>query len=241
MATLSEWAGPERARPEPALPGSAGPDWLAALGGLPNAPQPRWFDALAGDAGFRSGAPFAALLAHEAEAQDTPAPAPTPALAPDTAPTDDAAAALEQAFADGEAAGRAAALAEAQAAAQTMRALRLSFRALDEAARAVLAEELAATVMALCSQVLGDYAVDAEALAVRCNAAAARLGGGAQGAVLRLHPDDLAALGADALPGWHTAADPALARGALVIEGPDGAVRDGPEDWRRALAEALRP
>ena len=29
-------------------------------------------------------------------------------------------------------------------------------------------------------------------------------------------------------------------RGALVIEGPDGALRDTPADWRRALAEALR-
>ncbi len=194
----------------------------------------RWFEAVAGDAGFRAGAPFAALAD----------PVEPPAAAPPPDPAESESDALALAFAEGEAAGRAAALAEAEQARQHTHALRLAFRALDETALGVLAEELAATVKALCGQVMGDYAMDAAALAERCRAAATRLGGGWKDAVLHLHPDDLAGLAATgdggALDGWHIAPDPALERGSLMIEAPDGAVCDGPAEWRRALAEALR-
>lgn len=210
-------------------------DWLIALDAPPQPAAPRWFEALDDSAGFQVGAPFAPAT-RGAEPQ-TPVAAPS---SPAT-PADDAAAALAQAFAEGEAAGRTAARAEADEAAQHARALRLNFRAFDEAALAVLADELAATVQSLCEQVLGDYAIDPVALAARCEAAAARLGKGWPGAVLHLHPDDYAALPPAALEGWQVTHDPALARGSLLVEAADGAVRDGPEDWRRALAEALRP
>ncbi len=221
-------------------------EWLAALAADPAPPPaPRWFEALgSGTAGFRAGAPFATALMAPAP-MPAPAPAPAPATAPatesDLAAADPRDEAVARAFAAGEAAGRAAARAEAEAEIAHARALRLNFRALDEAAHRVLADELAATVMALCEQVLGDYAVDPAALAARCEAAAQRFGSGWQGAVLHLHPDDLAGLADGALAGWQIAADPALARGQLLIAGPDSAVRDGPEDWARALAEALRP
>jgi len=221
-------------------------EWLAALAAPPDGalPAPRWFETLGQHRGFRAGVPFGALaLANDEAHSDDEAPlAPPPAApAPDVPAPDSPEVAEARAFATGELAGRAAAAAEAAEEIAHARALRLNFRALDEAALGVLAEELAATVETLCAAVLGDYARDARALAERCEAAAARLGGGWQGAVLHLHPDDLAGLPEGALAGWQIAADPALERGALVIEGPDGAVRDTPADWRRALAEALRP
>lgn len=210
-------------------------EWLAALAAPPAPAPPRWFEALGAPQGFRPGAPFA----RDCEAATEPAPAPDPD--PEASPPDPQAEALAHAYAEGEAAGRAAAKADHAGELAHARALRLAFRALDEAALGVLAEELAATVEALCRQVLGDYALDGAALAARCEAAAARLGGGCAGAVLHLHPEDAANLPDGALAGWHIATDPALERGALLIEGPDGAVRDTPADWRRALGEALRP
>ncbi|MGY6550543.1 MAG: FliH/SctL family protein [Erythrobacter sp.] len=220
-------------------------DWLGALGAVAPAappPAPCWFEALGHDAGFAEDWPFARLPAPPA-----PVAAAMPADASEAAspPPPDGEDALARAYDEGAAAGRAAGLDEARAEARReadhARALRLAFRALDEAALDVLAEELAHTVMALCSQVLGDYAIDGAALAARCTAAAQRLGGGWQGARLHLHPDDLANLPDGALDGWEVAPDAALERGSLVIEGADGTVRDGPADWRRALAEALRP
>ncbi|ODT00017.1 MAG: hypothetical protein ABS49_06775 [Erythrobacter sp. SCN 62-14] len=225
-------------------------EWLTALAAPLPAPAPRWFDGLSCDGqgdealgqptGFRPGAPFAAL-ARAAPEPSVPDTASAPEPDPVSEPADLIKQAEARAYAEGEAAGRAAASAEAHQEIARARALRLNFRALDEAALGVLAEELAASVQALCSQVLGDYALDGAGLAARCEAAAARLGSGWAGAVLHLHPDDLAGLPEGALAGWQIAPDPALERGALVIEGPDGALRDTPADWRRALAEALRP
>lgn len=226
MATSSEWLAALAAPPPP----------LAAAAA---SAAPRWFEALDAAGGFRGGMPFAGAmpLAPEPAAPAAPEPA-HEAEQPDP---ESLAAREARAFADGEAAGRAAASAEAAREVAHARALRLNFRALDEAALGVLAAELAATVAALCGQVLGEYAADGAALAERCEAAAARLGAGWEGAVLHLHPDDLASLPEGALAGWQIASDPALERGGLLIEGPDGAVRDTPADWRRALAEALRP
>jgi flagellar assembly protein FliH len=204
-------------------------EWLAAFAAAPLPEAPRWFETLGAPQGFRTGAPFAERFdAREPECAQEPVPQ---LAAPD---------ALAEAEARGFASGQAATRAETDHELAHARALRLQFRALDEAARAVLAEELAATVEALCVQVLGDYALDGAALAARCEAAAARLGSGWAGAELHLHPDDAAGLSEGALAGWHIATDPALPRGALVIKGPDGAVRDTPDDWRRALAEVLR-
>lgn len=210
MANSSEWLG-ALAAPEPVLP-----PWLMRL-------------SEGEGAGFRAALPFGAP---EAEASP-PAPEPPPAADPDPDP-------LALAYAEGEAAGRAAAAAEIEAHAAAQRALRLSFRALDEAAMSVLTDELAATVMALCDQVLGGFAVDRAALLARCQAAAARIGGAAEALVLYLHPDDIAVLGEAALATWQIAPDTGLERGSVTVEGPDGAVSDGPAEWRRAIAAALR-
>ena len=47
-------------------------------------------------------------------------------------------------------------------------------------------------------------------------------------------------LGDAALAGMRLVPDPALEPGSLVIEGGEGAISDGPVEWRRAIAAAVR-
>jgi flagellar assembly protein FliH len=206
-------------------------EWLGALGALAEAPDaaPGWLALLGEEADFRETLPFG-----------SPAPlAPLPP-SPDPEPAAAAEDALALAYADGEAAGRAAALAEAARDAARQRSLRLAFRNLDESARDVLASDLADTVIALCDEVLEARATDRDALLARCAAAATRIGGAAAALRLHLHPSDIEAIGAEALADWSVIADSAIEPGGVLLEGPDGAVRDGPADWRRAIAAAVR-
>lgn len=219
MANSSEW-WEALAAPQPA------PDTAPA--------EPGWLALLEPEAGFRAALPFGAP---EAEASQEPEPAPDPELEP--AP-DPHAEALARAYSDGVAAGRAAAEAESEALGRHQRALRLSFHTLDEAALAVLADDLAATVLALCDGVLGEAALDPAGLRTRCAAAARRIGGAADALVLHLHPDDVAIIGEEALATWRIAPDEGLERGSLRLESPDGTVTDGPPEWRRAIAAGLR-
>lgn len=207
-------------------------DWLGALADA-GAPPPDWVALLGETQDFREALPGVV----EAEQPPAPEAMPQPAPWPASEPAPDA---LAQAFADGEAAGRAAALAEAEHHAARQRALRLAFRTLDEAASEVLAADLADTVIALCDRVLADHAADRAALLARCREAARRIGGAAAGLRLHLHPADIESLGSEALEGWAVIADSAMEPGGLLLEGPDGAVRDGPADWRRAIAAAVR-
>lgn len=208
-------------------------DWLGALAGHEEA-APGWLALLDTGEAFREAVPYGAP---EAEAE---APPPPPEPAPEEPGPDPLAEALARAFAQGEAAGRAAASAEAEDRAKRQRAIRLAFRSLDEAAQTVLADDLAATVMALCDGALAGAAIDRDGLVARCHAAARRIGGAAEALALHLHPDDIALLGDDALAGWRVVPDPALERGAVLIEGADGSVSDGPAEWRRAIAAAVR-
>lgn len=190
---------------------------------------PRWLALLEEPTAFHETMPFGmAAMEHE------PLPAPKPDL------PDPAQAALARAYADGLAAGRAQAEAEAQAAATCQRTLRLAFRSLDETAQAVLADDLAATVQALCEAALAGCAPDRDSLLARCHAAAQRIGCATDALTLHLHPDDTALLGPEAVAGWQVTADAALERGTVLIESADGAVSDGPAEWRRAIAAALR-
>ncbi len=200
-------------------------DQLAA----PERSQPQWIAALSGRDGFQPGSPFAS--APMATLVDS---------APEASVEQPEQNALALAFAEGEAAGRAAAEAEAKAERDRQRDIRLTFRAFDQAALDSLASELSDTVIALCEQVLEASAVDREGLIERCQWAARRIGSGPGQSTLHLHPDDIAMLGKDALADWEVQADPAQLRGSLLLEGPDGAVRDGPAEWRRAIAEAVR-
>lgn len=219
MANLSDLLTPE------ALPAAPPPAWLARLGAAAHPAE-----------SFSPGLPLAPVpgsAPDPAPAAGTPASETVPAPAPESDP-------IALAYAEGEAAGRAAAEAEAAAARAAQRGLRLTLRRLDEAALALLAEDLAATVLELCAPVLGEAAIDRAGLVQRCKAAATRIGTAPDRLVLHLNPDDLALIGPDALPGWRIAPDPALARGSLRLEGPEGAVCDGPEEWARALAAALK-
>lgn len=211
-------------------------EWLGKLAGSDfgdaTRAVPDWLTRFEPDAGFRETALFAAPVV------EAPEPAPPPA--PEDNAPDLVAEAVAKAFAQGEHAGRAAAEAEAQSRAASQRALRLNFRALDEAALAVLAEDLATTVLMLCDSVLGAAAKDSAGLLARCQMAAERIGGAADALTLHLHPDDMAHVGPEALSGWRIMPDATLEPGALVIEGPEGSVSDGPAEWRRAIAAAVR-
>lgn len=164
-----------------------------------------------------------------------------PAAPPAPPPEDPVA----QAWADGHAAG----LAEAQAEAEARRMaedeargrIELALARLDAAQEEVLRQRLTATVTALCEAALAPLALDGDALARRVARAAALLARADDQAVLRLHPDDLALLGARLPAGLPVEPDPALERGALRLEGAAGGIEDGPAQWRRALAEALGP
>lgn len=213
MANSSEWVG--------ALAASALTEAPAC------APAPGWLALVGTGTAFREALPFG-----ETEPEPEPeleAPGPDPR-----------AEAVRAAFARGKAAGRAEAAAETEDRTARHRALRLTFHALDEAALGVLAEDLAATVMTLTEAVIGEAAVDRTGLLTRCAEAARRIGGAAESLVLHLNPDDIALIGPEGLAGWNVVPDPALARGALRIESPEGAVSEGPEEWRRAIAAAVR-
>lgn len=206
-------------------------DWVAALEALPEpsaSALPGWITALAAPGGFVEGLPLARL--------QPPVPPPT-ALPAEPAPAHDP---VADAYARGEAAGRAAARAEHEAEGAHQRALRLSFHAFDQAALDSLASALAETVTALCAQVIADYVPQPAELLARCEAAAQRLGKAAHEATLHLNPADLALLAPDALDGWAVVADAAIERGGLRFETADGSVSDGPADWRRTIAAAIR-
>ncbi|MCM0000922.1 MAG: flagellar biosynthesis protein [Erythrobacter sp.] len=223
MANSSDWPGAFAPSPVPdTLPEDPAPGWLALLGGEAG-----------GAAGFREAALFGA--------PEEPAPPPEPPEPdPDAPEPDPHAEALARAYADGLVAGRAAAEATSEALGRRHRALRLTFRALDEAALAVLAADLAATVETLCASVLGEAARDPAGLRTRCEAAARRIGGAADSLVLHLHPDDIALVEEGALGPIRLAPDAALEPGSVVIAGPEGSVADGPAEWRRAIAAAVR-
>ena len=146
---------------------------------------------------------------------------------------------LEEAYRRGHADGQVAAAAcqTEQDAARV--GLALHFARLDEAARQALAERLTQGVAQLCEQVIAPALIDRAALAQRCAALAQLVGDAANQCTLHLHPDDAALLDPGTRACWPIAPDPALPRGSLLLEHADGAVADGPEEWRRLIAGAL--
>ena len=150
---------------------------------------------------------------------------------------------LALAYDEGRAAGRVEAEREAQQAAATenhdLAKIELALARLDAEQTEQLRQKLVATVAALCEASLAPYALDPEMLAVRAQRAAAMLARGDDERVLRLHPEDLKLIAARLPDGLATLEDPALERGALRIESSSGGVEDGPEHWRRAIAEAV--
>jgi flagellar assembly protein FliH len=180
------------------------------------------FRALAEPAGFTPDPRFAGL------------PVPPPAAEPEDP--------VAHAHAEGFAAGFAEAKAIAEAhLAETLaarEAIELALTRHNAALEEELRQRLLATVELLCAEALAPLALDPTALKSRITRAAAMLARADDERVLRLHPEDIALLG-EALPDLPIEPDPALPRGSLRIETVLGGVEDGPEHWRRALAEAL--
>lgn len=187
------------------------------------------FEALGGTSGFRSDARFSLL--HQAAAE----PAPVPEAEPDDP--------LAIAFAEGYAAG--AAEAQAMAAEQTAaddaaRALlSLSFARLDKELAEELRLRLRDTVAALCETAIAPLALDQDALMMRIERAISMLSRADDERLIRLHPEDMKLISPRISAEWQVQPDATLERGSIRVESAQGGVEDGPEQWRRAIAEAL--
>jgi len=166
-----------------------------------------------------------------------------PRFAGQLSPADQPLDPLARAWAEGQAAGLAEARAEAEAARtreeEARQTIELALARLDTQQQEVLRQRLVETVSALCNAALAPLAIDPDLLAERASRAAAMLARADDAAVLRLHPDDIALIAHRLPAGLPVEPDPALERGNLRIEGLAGGVEDGPNQWRRALAEAL--
>lgn len=199
-------------------------DLLGAARGETAVPQ--WIAAMRPAGGFRA-------LAEEEieEPQPEPEPSPDPGAEMD--------AALADAYARGQADARLAF--EAQQADDTAgrEGLTLAFSRLDNAARLALAEQLAEQVANLCSEVIEPVLIDRAALAARCTTLMDSIGDVTGQLTLHLHPDDVSLLDDSVPREWSIHRDPALPRGTLLLAHADGALADGPEEWRRLIAAAL--
>ena len=165
---------------------------------------------------------------------DTPTGA---SRSPATADVVDVAAA--EAYARGLAEGIARAAAEAAEERDAIGQLSLGFSRLDAEAASAIGQHLTQEVAALCEQIIEPALIDRTMLARRCSALAAQLGSAPAACALHLHPDDVALLADDMMAGWTIRPQPGLPRGSLRLEGPDGIIADGPDEWRRAIAAAL--
>lgn len=156
-----------------------------------------------------------------------------------SAPADPVAQAWNEGYAAGsqEAAGLAAAAAEENARAQA--AITLSFARLDAQLAEELRRKLFITVETLCETAIAPLALDKAALAARVERAAAMLARADDNRILRLHPADYTTIAQQLPASLEVVPDPALARGAIRVETASGGVEDGPDNWRRAIAEAL--
>lgn len=165
--------------------------------------------------------------------------APVPPPTPDDVPGDPVLLAWQDGHAAGFAEAHAAGLELAEAEDAARARIELSLARLDGELAEQLRQKLFATVEALCEAAIAPLALDKAALAARVERAAAMLARADDERVLRLHPDDLKLIKTRLPKDLDVLADPALERGALRVESSNGGVEDGPEHWRRAIAEAL--
>lgn len=164
---------------------------------------------------------------------------PEPPAAPEEAEPDPLEMALAQGFAEGLAAARAEAEAAARQADEARERFAFAFSRLDAELTEALRQRLLDTVVALCEATLQPLALDKDALAGRVRKAAEMFARADDERVFRLHPDDIAVVQPLLPTEWSFAPDPALTRGTIRVETQAGGAEDGPETWRRAIAEAL--
>ena len=166
-----------------------------------------------------------------------PAPGQLDQAQADPAPTDP----LADSYANGYRDGQAAALAQAEEAMQRERRERalieLAFARFDAESERQLRDRMLATVHALCEEAVLPLALDSEGLARRVEAAAAMLQRKHDQRIVHIHPEDLELVKASVPASLELVADGSVERGGLRVETDDGGVEDGPQQWRRALAE----
>lgn len=182
----------------------------------------------------RFGAPGAAMPVHF-----EPEPEPELGLPEDELP-DPVALAYTQGFAAGHEQASAEARTHAEAEAGAREGLALAIVKLDAELEEEMRLRLRETVAALCEAALAPLALDEDALMHRINKAVSMLARADDERVIRLNPQDIALL-SDRLRGeWEVQGDPALERGSIRVESNNGGVEDGPDTWRRVIAEALQ-
>ncbi|HAG38013.1 MAG TPA: hypothetical protein DCL34_14555 [Erythrobacter sp.] len=116
-------------------------------------------------------------------------------------------------------------------------AIELAFARFDAESERQLRDRLLATVHALCEEAVLPLALDSEGLARRVEAAAAMLQRKHDQRIVHIHPEDLELVKASVPASLELVADGSVERGGLRVETDDGGVEDGPQQWRRALAE----
>jgi flagellar assembly protein FliH len=189
--------------------------------------------------GFRSDARFVSALDQPPPPPHSPSPAFDPEPFPQAEPEDPIAIAFAEGYAAGiaEAKARAGELAAADAAARE--GLGIALTRLDRDLAEALRQRLRDTVAALCEAAIAPLALDEDALMRRIERAVALFARTEDERVIRLHPDDIALLAPRFTADWQVVPDAALERGSLRVETASGGIEDGPELWRRAIAEAL--
>lgn len=187
------------------------------------------------DARFLPAEPAQLAPGLAAFARPLHAPAPR---APEPLP-DPLALAHAEGFAQGLAAARADAEAQARTDDEARERFTFAFSRLDAELTEKLRQRLLDTVVALCEATLQPLALDRDLLAARVAKAAGMFVRADDERVIRLHPEDLALVRPLLPPDWVYAPDPSLLRGAIRVEAQGGGAEDGPETWRRAIAEAL--
>jgi flagellar assembly protein FliH len=164
---------------------------------------------------------------------------PPPEPEPEPEPEDP----VGNAYAEGYAVGEAKVLAEAaereRIAAASREAMGLSITRLNREMEEELRQRLRDTVAALCEAAIAPLALDETALEARIERAVAMLSRADDERVVRLHPEDAALVGPRLAEDWEIMPDPSLTRGSIRVETRNGGVEDGPEQWRRAIGEAL--
>lgn len=116
-------------------------------------------------------------------------------------------------------------------------AIELAFARFDAESERQLRDRLLATVHALCEEAVLPLALDSKGLARRVEAAAAMLQRKHDQRIVHIHPEDLELVKASVPASLELVADGSVERGGLRVETDDGGVEDGPQQWRRALAE----
>ncbi|MCB2075559.1 MAG: flagellar biosynthesis protein [Novosphingobium sp.] len=154
-------------------------------------------------------------------------------------PEDPIAMAFTEGFNAGVAEAQAIAAEQAKADAGARESLMLALSRLDAQMEEELRLKLRDTVATLCELAIAPLALDEDALVRRIETATAMLRRADDERVIRLHPDDLELVSPRLAQDWQVVPDPSLERGALRVESANGGVEDGPDVWRRAIAEAL--